>query len=57
MKGDKKMIVIDENKLSNGTLIQIGEDYGISFDVIKCSDEKEYFAHVNKIVEMLQIQN
>lgn len=51
------MIVIDENKLSNGTIIQIGEDYGIPFDVIKCLDEEEYFAYVNKIVEMLQIKN
>ena len=44
------MIVLDETKLSNGTLMMIGEDYGMEVNPYEVNQD-EYYSYIKSIVE------
>lgn len=49
-EGGIEVIVLDETKLSNSTLMMIGEDYGMEINPYEISQD-EYDSHIKSIVE------
>ena len=48
------MIIIDENKLRQGTLRMIGEDYGVSeikYNMLSDEGREAYFEEVIKVID------
>lgn len=47
-------LLLDANRLTNGTIAQIGEDYGYKYVGIPWDNEEKYQEYLDMIVYMLR---
>lgn len=48
------MLMIDEDKLTNGIIRQIGEVYGISENKYNMCNSEGYYAYIEEVISKLQ---